>query len=228
MHTILITGANRGLGLEMVKQYSADGWQVIACCREPEKASELHKLKQNKNIQILQLDVSDTQSIKNLFPQIESQSIDILLNNAGVLPQDLEFGMTDPQILIDAFKVNTVAPFILAETLFKNIVASKFKIIANMSSIMGSMELNSSGGYYSYRSTKAALNAITKSMAVDLKKHDVKVVALHPGWAQTDMGGPNATVAPAESVKKIRKILSDLTWVDSGSFIGYDNNRLAW
>ena len=210
MHTILITGANRGIGLEMVKQYSLAGWQVFACCRDPAKAEELQKLKQNKNIQVLSLDVSDTQSIKNLALQIENQPIDILLNNAGVFPQDLEFGTNKPEILLDAFKVNTIAPFLLAETLFKNIVASTLKIIANMSSIMGSMELNASGGHYAYRSTKAALNAITKSMAVDLKKHDVKVVALHPGWVQTDMGGVNAAVAPAESVTKIREILSSL------------------
>lgn len=226
MYTILITGANRGLGLEMVKQYSADGWQVIACCREPEHADALHKL--GNNIKILQLDVSNTHSIENLSHHIGHQPIDILLNNAGILPQDQEFGTINAETLTDAFKVNTVAPFILAETLFKNIVASELKIIANMSSIMGSMELNTDGGYYAYRSTKAALNALIKSMAIDLKAYSIKVIALHPGWVQTDMGGPNAMIAPEESVRKIRKILSTLSLIDSGSFIGYDSNKLAW
>lgn len=226
MHTILITGANRGLGLEMAKQYSTDGWQVIACCRDPEQADDLHKLE--NDIKILQLDVGNIRTIKELARRIGNQPIDILLNNAGVLPHDQEFGAIDAELLIDTFKVNTVAPFILAEMLFKNILASDLKIIANMSSIMGSMGLNNSGGYYAYRSTKAALNALVKSMSIDLKSHDITVVALHPGWVKTDMGGPNAAIAPEESVRKIRQILSNLSLVDSGSFIDYASNKLAW
>src|SRR3990167_8181443 len=128
MHTILITGANRGLGLEMARQYSADGWQVIACCRDPAQADALHQLK--NNIKILQLDVSDVHSIKELSRHIGNQPIDILLNNAGVLPEDHAFGTIDAELLIDTFKVNTVAPFILAEVLLKNIAASDLKIIA--------------------------------------------------------------------------------------------------
>jgi NAD(P)-dependent dehydrogenase (short-subunit alcohol dehydrogenase family) len=226
MHTVLITGANRGLGLEMAKQYSADGWQVIACCREPAKADALQKLK--NNIQILQLDVSDAHNIKDLSRHIGNQPIDILLNNAGVLPEDQAFGTVQAELLIDTFKVNTVAPFILAEVLLKNIAASDLKIIANMSSVMGSIAENSSGGHYAYRSTKAALNAITKSMAIDLKAQGIKVVVLHPGWAQTDMGGPQATLAAADSVKSIRKVLSNLRPADSGYFIRYDGSQLTW
>lgn len=225
MYTIMITGANRGLGLEMAKQYSADGWEVIACCREPEKAEELHKL---KDIKILPLDVSDISSIKNLDHRIGNQPIDILLNNAGVLPREQEFGTINVELLIDTFKVNSVAPFILAETVFKNIMTSKLKIIANMSSIWGSIGLNVDGGHYAYRSTKAALNALTKSMAIDLRVHGIKVFALHPGWAKTDMGGVNATVSPEESVRKMRNILSKLSLLDSGCFISYDGNQLAW
>ncbi len=226
MHTVLITGANRGLGLEMVKQYSADGWQVIACCRDPAQADALHKLKDN--IKILQLDVSDAHSIKDLSRHIGDQPIDILLNNAGVLPEDQVFGTIEAELLIETFKVNTVAPFILAEVLFKNIAASRLKIIANMSSVMGSIAQNTSGGNYAYRSTKAALNAITKSMAIDLKAQGIKVVVLHPGWVQTDMGGPNASVTPEDSVKSIRKVLSNLSPADSGGFLRYDGSTLTW
>lgn len=226
MHTVLITGANRGLGLEMAKQYSADGWQVIACCREPEQADALRKL--SKDIKILKLDVGDTCSIKDLIHHVGNQPIDILLNNAGVLPEDQAFGTIEAELLIDTFKINTVAPFILAEGLFKNIAASNLKVIANMSSIMGSIDQNSSGGSYAYRSTKAALNAITKSMAIDLKPHGIKIVVLHPGWVQTDMGGPNATLTPADSVHSIRKLLAKLSPTDSGAFMRYDGSKLTW
>ena len=226
MHTVLITGANRGLGLEMAKQYSADGWQVIACCRDPEQADALRKL--SKDIKILQLDVSDTHSIKELVHHVGNQPIDILLNNAGVLPIEQGFGTVGAELLIDTFKINAVAPFILAEGLFKNVAASSLKVIANMSSVMGSIDQNSSGGSYAYRSTKAALNAITKSMAVDLKPHGIKIVVLHPGWVQTDMGGPNATLTPADSVNSIRKLLAKLSPADSGTFMRYDGSKLTW
>ena len=226
MHTVLITGANRGLGLEMAKQYSAEGWQVIACCRDPEQADALRKL--SNDIKVLKLDVSDTHSIKDLLHHVGNQPIDILLNNAGVLPEDQAFGTIEAELLIDTFKINTVAPFILAEGLFKNIAASNLKVIANMSSVMGSIDQNSSGGDYAYRSTKAALNAITKSMAIDLKPHGIKVVVLHPGWVQTDMGGANAMITSEESVKNIRKVLSNLSPADSGTFIRYDGCKLTW
>jgi NAD(P)-dependent dehydrogenase (short-subunit alcohol dehydrogenase family) len=226
MHTVLITGANRGLGLEMARQYFADGWHVIACCRDPEQAHALHKLKDN--IKILQVDVSDAHSIKDLTHHIGNQPIDILLNNAGVLPEDQAFGTVEAELLIETFKVNTVAPFILSEVLLENIAASDLKIIANMSSVMGSIAENSSGGHYAYRSTKAALNAMTKSMAIDLKAQGIKVVVLHPGWVQTAMGGPNATLAPEESVQNIRTLLSTLSLADSGSFMRYDGGKLTW
>ncbi len=226
MYTVLITGANRGLGLEMAKQYSADGWRVIACCRNPEQAHALGKL--GNTVKILQLDVSDTHSIKDLLHHVGNQPIDILLNNAGVLPEDQAFGTIEAELLIDTFKINTVAPFILAEGLFKNIAASNLKVIANMSSVMGSIDQNSSGGSYAYRSTKAALNAITKSMAIDLKPHGIKIVVLHPGWVQTDMGGPNATLTPTDSVHSIRKLLAKLSPEDSGTFMRYDGSKLTW
>lgn len=226
MHTVLITGANRGLGFEMAKQYSADGWQVIACCREPAQADALRKL--GNDIKIVKLDVSDMHNIKDFLHHVGNQPIDILLNNAGVLPQEHGFGTVETELLIDTFKINTVAPFLLAEVLFKNIAASDLKIIANMSSVMGSIDQNSSGGHYAYRSTKAALNAITKSMAIDLKVQGIKVVVLHPGWVQTDMGGANAMITPQESVKSIRTVLSNLRPDDSGTFIRYDGSKLAW
>lgn len=227
MHTILITGANRGIGLEMAKQYSADGWKVIACCRDPAKADELQQLKHVP--EILPLDVANTQSIHNLIQRMAKEPIDILMNNAGVWgPKKQDFGDTDAEAMIEVFKVNTLAPLLLAEGLVKNIMAGDLKMIVNIGSMMGSMALNSSGGDYAYRSSKAALNAITKSMAIDLKPQGITVIALHPGWVQSNIGGPNASLTPKESVLTIRKYLSTLKKGDSGNLINLEGNHLAW
>lgn len=227
MHTILITGANRGIGLEMAKQYSADGWKVIACCRDPAKADELQQLKHV--LEILPLDVANTQSIHHLIQRMAKEPIDILMNNAGVWgPKKQDFGDTDAEAMVEVFKVNTLAPLLLAEGLVKNIMAGDLKMIVNIGSMMGSMALNSSGGDYAYRSSKAALNAITKSMAIDLKPQGITVIVLHPGWVQSNIGGPNASLTPKESVLTIRKYLSTLKKGDSGNLINLEGNHLAW
>jgi NAD(P)-dependent dehydrogenase (short-subunit alcohol dehydrogenase family) len=230
MNTLLITGANRGIGLEMVKQYTKDNWRVLACCRTLDKAEELHQLKQNNaRIEIFQLDVSQPTSITSLANQIKNEPIDILMNSAGLMgPHNQNFGFTDPAAWLEVFKVNAMAPLLLAEALINNIANSQLRIIANMDSTMGSIALNTSGGSYVYRSTKTALNAVTKSMAIDLKDRNIKVIALHPGWVKTDMGGPNALITPEESVKGLRAILSQASMTDSGTFIGYNGDRLAW
>lgn len=227
MPTILITGANRGIGLEMAKQYSEDGWKVMACCRDPQKADELKKL--GNDIKILPLDVADTNSIQQLIQHIAKEPIDILMNNAGVWgPQNQDFGDTDAEAMIEVFKVNTLAPLLLAEGLVKNVAAGDLKMIVNIGSIMGSMALNSSGGDYAYRSSKAALNAITKSIAIDLKRQEITVIALHPGWVQSNIGGPNASLTPEESVLKIKKYLSILKKGDSGNLINLEGDHLEW
>lgn len=233
MDTILITGANRGIGLELAKQYLNAGWQVIACCRDPANANELNKLAhqqlENKKLLIAKLDVTHSEDIKRLANELKDFSIDICINNAGIWgPSDMSFGAIEPNSWLKAFEINTIAPLMLAQALINQIARSKHKIIANISSIMGSVSANTEGNTYVYRSSKAALNAVTKSLAIDLKPKDITVVALHPGWVKTAMGGPDAEISAEQSVAGIKKILSSLTLNDTGCFISYDDKVLSW
>ena len=231
MPTILITGANKGIGLELAKQYSQTNWQVIACCRSPSDASELQALKQasKDHFSIYSLELASIDNIVTFSNQVQGQPIDILINNAAVFgPTSTTWKTVDPTAWLDVFKINTIAPFVLAEKLAKNITNSELKMIVNMSSNMGSIEENTAGGEYIYRSSKAALNMITKSLSIDLKELGINVISLHPGWVKTSMGGSNALITTQECVTGIRKVLSALTAEDSGAFIGYDGKRLEW
>lgn len=230
MNNILITGTNRGIGLEIAKQYARDDWHVLACCRTPEKADALLDLKKNhKNIEIFKLDVGESNSIQDLANQLKNTPIDILFNNAAVWgPHNQSFGSIDPNDWIEVFKVNTIAPLLLAEAFIDNVENSQRKIIVNMVSKLASISENTIGNMYIYRSAKAALSAITKSMAIDLKDKNITVIALHPGWVQTDMGGANAPTTVEESVNGIKNVLNQLSLKDSGIFIGYDNKQVAW
>jgi len=228
--TILITGANRGIGLELTRQYAADGWRVIACCRHPDSADTLHALKADHDqVSVHVLDVSDTRQIEALARELSGQSIDILFNNAGIYgPYDAVFGNTDESQWLDCFRVNTIAPMKMMEAFVEHVAASQKKVIATMSSKMGSMKDNGSGGSYIYRSSKAAINAVMKSASIDLQPRGIRVAILHPGWVLTDMGGPNAEITVTESVNNLRGILDDLTPETSGSFFDIDGSIIPW
>lgn len=228
--TILITGANRGLGLEMTRQYAYLGWQVIAGCRDPEGAVELSQLAQSSDlIQVRELDVTCQEHIDRLARELHGKPLEILLNNAGSYGQsDARFGNTDPGRWLDAFAVNTIAPLKMAEALVDNVLAGRRKVIASMSSKMGSIADNGSGGSYVYRSAKAALNMTMRSAAIDLRSRGAIVVVLHPGWVLTDMGGPNAEITVEESVRHLRRILDGLSLADSGSFFDIDGSHIPW
>ncbi len=229
-NTILITGSNRGIGLELCKQYAKDNWQVHACCRNPQTANELNSLAENHhNITIHQLDVADTQQIKKLATQLENTAIDILFNNAGVYGQkDAWFGNTDEEKWLHCFQINTIAPMKMIEHFIQQIAASEYKTIATMSSKMGSMADNGSGGSYVYRSSKAAVNAVMVSAAIDLKPQNIKVAILHPGWVKTNMGGPNAEISTVECVNHLRDILKNLSLETSGRFFDIDGSIIPW
>lgn len=230
MNNLLVTGANRGIGLELVKQYAKAGWYVLACCRTPEKADGLQDIKKNyPNVDIFKLDVSEPSDINHLASQLKDKPIDILFNNAGVWgPSNQHFGFADSTAWIEVFKINAIAPQLLAEALINNIENSRLKTIVNMVSTLASITENTSGDLYIYRSTKAALSAITKSMATDLKDKKITVIALHPGWVKTDMGGQNAPLTVEESVSAMKTVLSQLSLKDSGTFVGYDGKSSAW
>ncbi len=228
--TILITGTNRGIGLELTRQYAGAGWRVLACCRHPEEARDLSTLQDKyEGISIHQLDVSDTSQIKRLADQLAGVPIDILFNNAGVYgPSDATFGNTDEQAWLDCLRINTIAPMKMMEAFADHVAASQLRTIATMSSKMGSMADNGSGGSYIYRSSKAALNAVMKSAAIDLQPRGICVAILHPGWVLTDMGGPNAEISVSESVTGLRRILADLTPEQSGTFFDIDGSVIPW
>jgi NAD(P)-dependent dehydrogenase (short-subunit alcohol dehydrogenase family) len=232
MPTILISGANRGIGLELTHQYAADGWTVHACCRSPENAHDLGKLAATSGgaIQMHLLDVTHGIQRESLAAQLQGEPIDILLNNAGVYGDwhCQDFGKTNPKEWEKTFLINTIAPMQMMEAFADNVATSERKVIANISSKMASMADNSSGGSYLYRSSKAALNAVTMSAARDLAGKGIAVVALHPGWVRTDMGGPNGEMSVEESASALRHNLNALTAADSGRFIDIDGSDIPW
>jgi len=230
MNNILITGSNRGIGLELVKQYADANWRVFACCRSPKEATNLQALaKLQDNISIHSLNIADPKEIVNLAQELKNIPIDILFNNAGIYgPYDANFGNTNQKQWLECFNINTISPIKVAEAFVTHVANSELKIIATMSSKMASMADNSSGGSYLYRSSKAALNAAMTSAAIDLKSKGIKVAILHPGWVKTDMGGPNAEISTDECVLQLKKILSELTLDKSGSFFEIDGSIIPW
>ena len=231
MATVLITGANRGLGLEFCRQYAADGWQVIACCRNPDDAFDLNNLAGHyPSVQPEALDVAAFEQIDALSRKLADVSIDVLINNAGVYADTKNngFGQLDYQAWAQSLLVNTQAPMKMAEALLPHIQRSDKKLIANISSLMGSIADNDSGGSILYRSSKAALNAAMKSLALELKNQSVGVLILHPGWVRTDMGGPNGLIDAEQSVAGMRAVLEYFSLAQSGSFVKYDGTAMPW
>ncbi|HZW25346.1 MAG TPA: SDR family oxidoreductase [Gallionella sp.] len=232
MKTLLITGANRGIGLEFCKQYAADGWRVLACCREPRKADALNELaaRHPGRIELHALDVTDHAQIEKLAHTLSDEAIDLLINNAGVYPMaDRQgFGHTDYAEWMAAFNINAIAPLKMVEAFVRQIARSELKLIVTLTSKMGSMADNTSGGSYLYRSSKAAANMVVKSLAVDLKGQGIASVAFNPGWVKTDMGGPNAMIPVEQSVSDMRKVIAGLTLADTGKFIDRDGREIPW
>ena len=232
MKTTLITGASRGIGLEFSRQYAADGWRVLACCRLPEKADELNRLAAQYPdlVKVHALDVAEHAQIERMAQVIADESIDLLINNAGIYPDSDKngFGHTDYAEWMEAFRVNTMAPLKMAETFTTQIARSKQKTIVTITSMMGSIADNGSGGSYLYRSSKAAVNMVVKSLAVDLKPLGITAVVFHPGWVQTDMGGPNALISTEQSVSGMRVMIGKITPADSGRFFAYDGKEIPW
>jgi NAD(P)-dependent dehydrogenase (short-subunit alcohol dehydrogenase family) len=231
MPNILITGANRGLGLEFCRQYGEQGWRVFACCRQPENAAELQTLAaQCKHLTIHALEVSNFQQIDQLAAQSGFEPLDALLCNAGVYgdKKDHGFGALDYDVWQESLRINTLAPVKLAEAFLPELLKAQHPRIVVISSLMGSMADNNSGGSILYRSSKAGLNAAMKSLAIDLHPQNVAVLILHPGWVQTDMGGSRAPTSPQESIAGMRSVIAEFTLQQSGSFLNYKGEQLPW
>jgi NAD(P)-dependent dehydrogenase (short-subunit alcohol dehydrogenase family) len=226
MPTVFVTGANRGLGLEFARQYGGEGWQVHACVRSPEKATELRQL---KNVTVHQLDVTDFAAVDGLARELSTVAIDVLINCAGTMGRTTAFGASNFADWETVFRVNTFAPMKVSEAFVPHVAKSDQKKIVSLTSLMASIADNELGGFYSYRSSKAALNAIMRSMAIDLgRKHGIIAGLMHPGWVRTDMGGPRATLEPAESVAGMRKVIAGLTKEKAGRFWSWDGTEAPW
>jgi len=195
----LVTGANRGLGLEFARQYLADGWQVYAACRDPGSASELRHLADASDhmLRTLSVNVTDPASIKAAAGELDGQDIDLLLNNAGIGgPRGQTIGNIDYEAWAKVLDVNTMGPMRVSEAFVDHVARSERKLIVTLTSGMGSLADDTSGGSIAYRSSKAAVNMVMRSLASDLAPLGITCVVVNPGCVQTDMGGRHATLTP--------------------------------
>ena len=228
MPTIFISGANRGLGFEFARQYSAAGWTVLAACRDPGQATELAAL---PGVETIALNVTDPASIAAVVDAVGNRRIDLLLNNAGIFgsivgDQEQTLDVISLDIWNDVFQTNVIAPFALTRALLPKLAAGA--VVGILSSELGSIAGNTTGELYAYRSSKAAVNMVGKSLAIDLKARGIIVVLLHPGWVHTDMGGPAAPVSPVESIAGLRKVLAAATPASSGRFLAWAGREMPW
>lgn len=231
MKTVLITGANRGIGLEHVRAFAARGYRVFATARDPDQAHDLHALAaaHGGRVTVLTYDASDAAAPSRVRGAVGDTPLDLVLANAGAMGgQQQSFGSVDGDDVLQLVCVNAVAPLKLIEALADNVARSDTKLVAFQSSQMGSIGDNSSGGYYAYRISKAALNMVAKGAASDLRPRGVITVALHPGWVKTRMGGQGAPVTVQQSVAGQQKLFDRLTLADSGHFFNYDGRELPW
>jgi len=232
MPTVLITGASRGLGLELARQYAHDGWEVLACSRSPHTAEELRRLADESEgrLTVHALDVTDFDAVGALARKLEARPIDVLVNNAGTMgARGSGFGSSDFASWNDIFHLNAFAPMRMAEAFAAHVARSAQKKLVSISTVMASMAKNGLGGFYAYRASKAALNAITVSLAVDLgRRYGIIAAVLHPGWVRTDMGGPRADIDAATSVAGMRRIIAGLSREQTGRFWSYDGTELPW
>lgn len=232
MPSVLITGSNRGLGLEWAHQYAVEDWRVHATCRHPAEAGELIKLAaQHANLTIHRLDVTRQDEIRSLAAELDDQSIDILLNNAGIYLEKFE-DMAGAGLSYDdwlyTLLVNSLGPMRITEAFTPHVARSERRLVIAITSHMGSIaEISSPGSYY-YRSSKAALNACMKGLSLELRAQGIGVLLLHPGWVQTRMGGPGAQISTTQSVTGMRAIAERFKLADSGRFFRYNGTEIPW
>jgi len=223
--TVVITGANRGLGLAFARRFSADGFQVIGTARQPDKAVELRAM----GVRIEQLDVTDAESVRRFGEAIGDASVDILINNAGI---GGGWGRRLKDVDIDEaeriLQVNCLGPMRVTQVLLPALHKGDRKLIVNITSMLGSIERNTRGGSYGYRESKAALNMFTRSIAAELEPHGFTCIAINPGWVKTDMGGPDARMTPDESIDAMVKVIEGLSTKHSGYFYSHGGDLVPW
>ncbi|KAL4117165.1 hypothetical protein PRIC2_012613 [Phytophthora ramorum] len=226
--TVLITGSNRGLGLAFTRHYVANGWKVIAAARDVDGATDLKELPVSK---IIPLDISDESSIAKAAEALKNEPIDLLINNAGMGGGGGIPDVTKAEMM-KLFEVNAVGPFLVTRALLPNLKLAVAKhgsaTVGQVTSRMGSIADNGSGGRYSYRASKTALNMLNKSLSIDLKDDKIIALALHPGYVVTRMTGHTGEVTTEESVAGLTKIMADATPEDSGKYFHFRGDILPW
>ena len=229
-HTVFITGTTRGIGLELTRQFLDAGSDVFATARNPE-SDVLQSLKaaHGDQLQLLALDVTDNAQIAEVAATLAGQPLNLLINNAGLFRSRSDDAESlSHETWLQEFHVNAIAPFMVTRALRENLAAADDALVAMISSKMGSMSDNTSGGAYSYRSSKAALNAVTVCLARDLADDGTRVVALHPGWVRTDMGGSNAPVDAPTSASGLKKVMLGIDTARNGGFFDYTGEPIPW
>ena len=239
MPTLLLTGANRGIGLELMKQFTPLGWTIHATCRDPSTATELRQIADGAGgrVTIHKLEATDHGQIEALGKTLSGAPIDILFNNAGVMEAkqrpyaDMAGSQTidtlDWDDWMGVMRINVMAPARMSEVFADHVARSERKVIAFVSSIMGSIT-STTGTWIHYRSSKTAVNMMMRSMAADLRDRGITTVAIHPGWVRTSMGGPTAAVAPEDSAAGICKVITGVTPAHNGHFLTFDGKELPW
>lgn len=236
MKTVLITGANRGLGLEFARQYVADGWETLATARQLSKADELRQVAaKHAGLSLHELDVRSHESVQRLAGKLNGKPIDLLLHNAGIYPREGQnVGQIDYNGWRETMEINLFGVMGLTEALLKNVAASERKQIAAISTGMSSLRGVESGPVgkawtsYQYRTSKTALNMALSLLAKELEPRGISVAIIDPGWVKTDMGGPGAQLTPEQSISGIRKVLAGEPKGISGKFLGYDGVVRPW
>ena len=221
---VLITGANRGIGLELARQYSAAGWRVIGTARKPEAAEELAAT----GATVMQLDVTDPESVDRLARGLAGQTLDMLINNAGIQPLMWKLADIDFDAFEQALRVNTVGPVRVTKALLQNLRSGQLRRVVNITTNLSSIAGNTDGGFYGYRESKTALNMFTRTLAAELGPEGFVCVALHPGWVRTDLGGQQAPLDVRESVEGMRRVIENLPPEDNGGFRTYAGDRMNW
>lgn len=231
MNTVLITGANRGLGLEFTRQLAEQNNRVIATCREPAKAAFLQQLaKTYPQITVAELDVSDDQSINRLMQVIGDTAIDWLINNAGTVGlRGVVLGNLDRDNFLKVFNINCLGALKVSEALLPNLEKGEDRLIVAISSRLGNISISQYGHVYAYRASKAALNNTMHSLAIDVGAHGIKVMLLHPGWVRTEIGGSNGTIDVETSVSSMLQVI-EANKADSHAEVmyNYDGSILPW
>jgi short-subunit dehydrogenase len=226
MKTTLITGANKGLGLEFARQLKDKGYYVIGCCRNPSNANELNELAD----EVIQLDVTNDQDIASMKQTLNNRPIDLLVNNAGTSgEQGVTIGNINRGNFLELINVNCISVVKLSDALLTNIQLSQEKSILVISSRMGSISDNERGRSYAYRASKAALNCVMRSFAIDVKDKGIHVMLIHPGWVKTAMGGPDALIDVQTSVAGILKQAEkELPSSHAEKLHRFDGDLIAW